>query len=205
MPRSTLSLRRVLELLPPGVTDATLEELLFASKAEVERRVGDELELSVTPDRLDLLSEGGLGLYLQGALGSSSGLPKARRSAPTDEPWTIHVDASVRTLRPAIAGIRIRAPGGRPLDEGLLAEAVRFQEILHATVGRDRRVMSLGIYPADRLKPPMTVLPGAGLRREVRAALRQRGGLGRRLPRDGPDGPAVRVPGFFGRAMPHPA
>ncbi|HLN51336.1 MAG TPA: hypothetical protein VK455_04720 [Thermoplasmata archaeon] len=155
MPRSTLSLRRVLELLPPGVTDATLEELLFASKAEVERRVGDELELSVTPDRLDLLSEGGLGFYLQGALGSASGLPKARRSAPTDEPWTIRVDASVEKLRPAIAGIRIRAPGGRPLDEGLLAEAVRFQEILHATVGRDRRVMSLGIYPADRLRPPI--------------------------------------------------
>jgi phenylalanyl-tRNA synthetase beta chain len=155
VPRSTLSLRRVLELLPPGVTDATLEELLFSSKAEVERRVGDELELSVTPDRLDLLSEGGLGLYLQGALGSSTGLPKARRSLPTGEPWTIRVDASVESLRPTIAGIRIRAPGGRPLDEGLLAEAVRFQEILHATVGRDRRVMSLGIYPADRLKPPI--------------------------------------------------
>ncbi len=155
MPRSTLSGRRVLELLPDGVTDATWEELLFASKAEVDRRVGDELEISVTPDRLDLLSEGGLALYLQGALGSATGLPRARRARAVASPWSFRVDSSVDPLRPYVAGVRVRAPPGRPLDEGTLAEAVRFQEILHATVGRDRRAMSLGIYPTRRIQPPV--------------------------------------------------
>lgn len=155
MPRSTLSLRRVLELLPEGTTEATVDELLFTSKAEVERHVGDELDLSVTPDRLDLLSEGGLALFLQGALGAATGLPKPRHARPTTPPWTFLVDGSVEPLRPFIAGARIRAPSGRPLDEGTLAEAVRFQEILHATVGRDRRAMSLGIYPAKRIRPPI--------------------------------------------------
>jgi phenylalanyl-tRNA synthetase beta chain len=155
VPRSTLSLRRVVELLPEGVTDATLEEALFSSKAEVERRGGDELELSVTPDRLDLLSEGGLALALQGMLGAASGLPRIRRARPTSRPWSFRVDASVDSLRPYIAGARVRAPGGHPLDDGLLEEAVRFQEILHATVGRDRRAMSLGIYPMRRIAPPV--------------------------------------------------
>ncbi len=155
MPRSTLSLRRVVELLPDGVTDAALEEMLFSSKAEIERRVGDELELSVTPDRLDLLSEGGLALALQGMFGAASGLPPIRRAHATVRAWSFEVDASVDPMRPCIAGARVRAPAGHPLDAGLLAEAVRFQEILHATVGRERRAMSLGIYPTRRIAPPV--------------------------------------------------
>src|SRR5208282_4435525 len=49
----------------------------------------------------------------------------------------------------------VRAPKGRSLDAGLLVEAVRFQEILHSTIGRDRRAASLGIYPVDRLEFPV--------------------------------------------------
>jgi phenylalanyl-tRNA synthetase beta chain len=41
------------------------------------------------------------------------------------------------------------------LDPGTLAEAIRFQEILHATVGRDRAAASIGIYPAEQLSGPI--------------------------------------------------
>ncbi len=155
MPRSTLSLPRVLELLPGPPEIAYVEELLFASKAELERRDDTSLELSVTPDRLDLLSEGGLALHLQGALGSAHGLPRPRRGRPPSDGAPFAVDSSVVPVRPYLAGAIVRPPTRRTLDEGLLAEAVRFQELLHATLGRDRRAMSLGIYPLRRIAFPV--------------------------------------------------
>ncbi len=155
MPRSDLSWPRLLELLPGPPTSATIEELLFSSKAEVERRDEVTLSLSVTPDRLDLLSEGGLGLYLQGALGSARGLPRVRAGRPFPEGVGFEVDPSVDPLRPVLAGAIVRPPARGSLDAGLLEEAVRFQELIHATIGRDRRAMSLGLYPIKRFAPPV--------------------------------------------------
>ncbi len=155
MPRSNLSAGRVLELLGRPVSPEELEALLFSSKAELEGRTDEALDLSVTPDRLDLLDEGGLALDLAGALGAARGGARLRRGRPSARGLSFLVDASVEPLRPSIAGVVVRAPAGRPLDEGLLTEVVRFQEVLHASVGRDRRAMSLGIYPAARLRGPI--------------------------------------------------
>ncbi len=153
MPRSTLSLGRVQELLPSPMTPEALVESLFSSKAEVEGREGDRLAVSVTPDRLDLLSEGGLAAWLAGAVGAARGIVPLRRARARG--LGMRVETSVGALRPHLAGVVVRAPTGKRLDESLLAEAVRFQEMLHATIGRDRRAMSLGIYPARRLVGPI--------------------------------------------------
>ncbi len=155
MPTSTLSRTRLLDALGGPVTAEQLEAALFSSKAEATAGAGDALEVTVTPDRLDLLSEGGLALELQGALGLASGRPRRRRARATGPGLRLAVDPSVAPLRPHIGAVVVRAPTGHRLDDGLLAEAVRFQELLHATVGRDRRTMSLGIYPARRIRPPV--------------------------------------------------
>ncbi len=155
MPQSTLVPSRVLELLRAPLSDRALDDLLFASKAEVEDRTPDAWTVSVTPDRLDLLSEGGLALYLQGEVESDVGLvtpPAGPEPSPTTR---LEVDPSVVPLRPHLAGALLSAPRGGALDAGLLAEAVRFQEIVHASIGRDRRAASLGIYPVDRFAFPV--------------------------------------------------
>ncbi len=155
MPRAVLDTDRLLSLAGRQLRDSELDDLLFASKAEVEGHDGATLTVSVTPDRLDLLSEGGLGLYLQGVLEAAHGIPSYRAAATDDLASGFEVDRSVEPLRPAIVGALVRAPQGRSLDAGLLAEAVRFQELLHATIGRDRRAASLGIYPVERLEFPV--------------------------------------------------
>ncbi len=155
MPQSVLSLERVLSLLPVRVTDSALDDLLFASKAEIDAREGDALTLSVTPDRLDLLSEGGLALYLAGVLEVAHGLPATAPKSPTSPPPRIDCDPSVDRLRPWIAAALVRSPTDAGIDVGTLAEAIRFQELLHASIGRDRRAASLGIYPWERVNPPI--------------------------------------------------
>jgi phenylalanyl-tRNA synthetase beta chain len=154
VPQSVLRRDRIIERLPEPLSNATLEDLLFTSKAELELEDADSLTVSVTPDRLDLLSEGGLALYLEGATDAAKGLPRERSMAGVSPPPSFEVDASVGAIRPSIVGVLVEAPIDAGLDEGTLAEAVRFQEIIHATVGRDRRAASLGIYPYDRLTPP---------------------------------------------------
>ncbi|HYA10623.1 MAG TPA: hypothetical protein VEH10_02995 [Thermoplasmata archaeon] len=155
MPASTLSRTRLLEALGAPVAPEQLDAALFASKAEAEPGSGDDLAVSVTPDRLDLLSEGGLAVHLQGALGLARGGVRVRHRRSTAHPLRFVVDPTVAPLRPFLAGVTVQPPAGQRLDAGLLAEAVRFQEVLHATVGRDRRAMSLGIYPARALRTPI--------------------------------------------------
>lgn len=155
MPRAVLDRDRLLAVAGRPLTDTALDDILFSSKAEVEGHEGTTITVSVTPDRLDLLTEGGLGLYLQGALDAAHGIPPYRDSRTTGAEVRFDVDASVERIRPAIAGALLRAPAGGALDPGLLAEAVRFQELLHATIGRNRRAASLGIYPVERVQFPV--------------------------------------------------
>lgn len=166
MPQSVLSANRVLELVGQPIGHEELEERLFRSKAELASWTEDALTLEVTPDRLDMLSEGGLALFLQGVLGIQKGPARlAEPPAALDRP-TVLVDASVAPLRPYLAGALLSAPAGVALDTGLFAEAIRFQEVLHATIGLDRRAASVGLYAWERLKPPLryTLEPIDGVR-----------------------------------------
>jgi phenylalanyl-tRNA synthetase beta chain len=155
MPVSTLSAARMRALLEHPPSDLALDDILFASKAEVESLDGDDLTLSVTPDRLDLLSEAGLALHIAGVTDAALGLPRMAEAArPPSRLLT--VDPSVESTRPFIAALVLHAPEpSEGLDDGTLQEAIRFQELLHATIGRDRRAASLGIYPLDRLNFPL--------------------------------------------------
>ena len=166
MPQSVLQRDRVLGLLPQPLSNAALADLLSISKAELEAQDAETLTISVTPDRLDLLSEGGLALYLEGATEVAKGIPREQMMGDRSATASFEVDRSVRALRPSIAGVLVAAPTDAGLDAATLAEAVRFQEILHATVGRDRRAASLGIYPYDRLVPPFryALEPMSGVR-----------------------------------------
>ncbi len=155
MPVAILSAERLRSLLANPPSDLALDDILFASKAEVETRDGDDLTLSVTPDRLDLLSEAGLALHIAGVTDAASGRPHVRET-PHPPARYITVDRSVMGIRPYISVVVLDAPeSGSGLDEGTLAEAIRFQELLHATLGRDRRAASLGIYPLERLNFPL--------------------------------------------------
>lgn len=141
-------------MLKRALPEEELRTLLDRTKASLESIEGELLTVEGTPDRLDLLVEGGLGLALQGALGEASGTPEAPRGSGGAAPSEASVDPSVATLRPLLGALVVRSPGEGGIDAGLLDEAVRFQELLHATVGMDRRLASFGLYPIARATPP---------------------------------------------------
>lgn len=153
MPRVTLSAARLQRRLGVRLEAERLEELLWASKAQLESHHEDALEVEGTADRLDLLTESGLALHLAGGLGRAKGAPPLLPDPATEV--EVEVDASVSPLRPALAALTVAAPEGVSLDDDLLAEAVQFQELLHATLGMGRRLASLGIYPLERVRPPL--------------------------------------------------
>jgi phenylalanyl-tRNA synthetase beta chain len=156
MPRATIPRARLVAALGRDVTDEELRELLWSTKAEFDGSDGGSLTIEATADRIDLLTESGLALALAPRTGGANGaapIPSGRWSGP---PPSFVVDPSVASLRPAIAGAIVTAPEGRALDAGLLDEAIRFQELLHATYGGDRRRASLGIYPTDRFHFPVS-------------------------------------------------
>lgn len=154
MPGATLSAPRLAALLGRDLSEAELKEALFRSKAEFGSLKGGELAVEVTPDRLDLLDEGGLAGELAGALGLAEGLGYVPAPAPLPG-LEAKANPSVKDLRPHLVCAAVVAPADRPLDAGLFEELVRFQETLHATVGRDRKSASLGLYPIERLRPPI--------------------------------------------------
>src|ERR1700752_4958072 len=122
MPQSVLSANRVLALLAQPVGRPELEERLFRSKAGLKDWTEDALTIEGTPDRLDLLSEGGLGLFLPGALGLNTGPAPLPEPPPTTDRMAALVEAAASTVRPYLVGAVVNAPSGVALDAGLFAE-----------------------------------------------------------------------------------
>jgi phenylalanyl-tRNA synthetase beta chain len=155
MPRATIPRARLAAALGRDLSDTELTDLLWSTKAEFDGPDGGSLTLETTADRLDLLTESGLALALAPKVGGARGAVPIRSAPWNGPPPELLVDPSVAPLRPAIAGVLVAAPESAALDAGLLDEAIRFHELLHATYGADRKRASLGVYPTDRFRFPV--------------------------------------------------
>lgn len=100
------------------------------------------------PNRPDLLSVEGLARATRAFLDLEPGL-KAYEIESGDE--VVHVDASVRRLRPHIGFARV---DGLSINEALLEGLIDLQERLTAGPGRKRRKVAIGIHDADPVKGP---------------------------------------------------
>ncbi|HIE23001.1 MAG TPA: phenylalanine--tRNA ligase subunit beta, partial [Candidatus Korarchaeota archaeon] len=150
MPTLTLNLRYLFSLVGRKLSDSELLELLEKSKMSLERIEGEELEVEVTTDRLDLLSEEGIARHFKGLLGIEKGIP--RYEVFRSEVEGI-VDESVIGIRPGFAlGVVL----GVELGEDGLLSLMHLQEKIHQTWGRGRRKVSIGVHDFDKLKPPIT-------------------------------------------------
>ncbi|MEM1619155.1 MAG: phenylalanine--tRNA ligase subunit beta [Fervidicoccaceae archaeon] len=145
MPVVAFRISRLDELTGEAAKPRELTEILARLKCEVEEvdPRADRLVVEVTSDRPDLLAPEGLARALKGVAGAERGLPKLRVAGSG---FSLRSEAP--SSRPYIA---VGILEGYELDEGKLVELIQFQEKLHATVGRGRRKVAIGLHALEKL------------------------------------------------------
>lgn len=132
------------------ITRAELEEWLFTLGYELEQIEGDVWTLDITADRPDLISTAGIARLLKAYLGISPGLPTYSLKKSD---YRVVIDPNVQYVRPYTVAAVVK---GLQLTEEHLKELIRIQEKLHATFGRQRRKVAIGVYPLDAIAWPIS-------------------------------------------------
>ncbi len=148
MPVITVDQDDLLGLLDADIDRDTLLERIPMLGADIERVDDGEIAVEVFPDRPDLLSVEGLARALRSFLDIQTGMTRYSLAAPDIE---LHVDQSVRDVRPYIGGAVVRDV---TMSEELVASLMELQEKLHLSVGKERSTMAIGIHNLDAVTPP---------------------------------------------------
>ena len=148
MPTITVSYRDLCKLLGERIGPAELVERLPMMGIEAEAS-GDELKLEIPHNRPDMLSPEGVARALKGFLGLEVGPPRYRLPASG---VTVEVDRSVKPIRPLIAAGVV---AGVELTDEIVASLMQVQEKLHASLCRNRRKGSIGVYDLDTIESPV--------------------------------------------------
>ncbi len=143
MPTITISIQDMYSLIGRKMTPEQLSEALSLTKCGHASMAGDEMAVEVTSDRPDLLSAEGIARELRGLLGIETGL---RKYKVTRSDVTLRIDRSVLDIRPCMSSAVVE-------NVNLAGDAVRqimqMQEKIHATYGRNRRKVSIGVHDLD--------------------------------------------------------
>jgi phenylalanyl-tRNA synthetase beta subunit (EC 6.1.1.20) len=146
MPTIKVSLSDISSIAGVELTLDKLREVIEVLKGEVEEVEGGYVSIELNYDRPDLFSAEGLGRAIGVYLGSR-GLPRYSVNGPATR-----LDLS-------------KAPSYRPyaymaivrnveLSDEAIRQLFQLQEVLHRDYGGDRRLVSIGLYDLDTLKPP---------------------------------------------------
>lgn len=110
---------------------------------------GDEIIVEIFPNRPDMLSEQGFARAFSSFMGIKPGL-KEYKVRPSGE--KVIIDKSVSSVRPYTACAIVK---GIRFDDEKIREVIQIQEKLHITYGRNRKKAAIGIYPYEKIKPPI--------------------------------------------------
>jgi len=130
-----------------AVGGSELEDLMPRLKCEVEELTEEKVVYEATHDRPDLFSAEGLSRALRGLLGVERGLRRFRLASPGISAFNEGPGYRPYILFATVHGLR--------LDEEAVRQIMQLQEKLHATYGRNRRKVSIGVYDLARVKPPV--------------------------------------------------
>ena len=112
----------------------------------------NEIIAEIFPNRPDMLSVQGFARAFSSFIGVKKGL---RNFKVEDSKEKMIIDPSVSKVRPYTACAIVK---GIKYDDEKIKEVVDVQEKLHITYGRNRRKVAIGIYPFEKIKPPITFM-----------------------------------------------
>ena len=135
-----------------GELDEKMQNKIAMFGTTIEKFNDKEIEIEIFPNRPDMLSYQGFKRSFLAFLGKTSGLKKYKIHKP-EKNYKVKIDSSVKNIRPYIVCAIIK---GLKLDDEKIKEIVEVQEKLHATIGRKRKKVAMGIYPLEKIKLPIT-------------------------------------------------
>ncbi len=142
-----VNFRELRSAIGKDITEQELDGVLFDMGMELEEVKGDDVKISITPDRPDMLSLHGLARALRAYMSIKPGIPKYN-IVPSDV--QIIIDKSVANVRPYTASAII---DNLKFTDDKIKEIIWVQEKLHQTFARGRKKSSIGIYPMEKIKP----------------------------------------------------
>ncbi len=124
---------------------------MLGTHFEGESKDGKEIELEILPNRPDLFSLHGFARAFSAFLGKKTGLVEYKVNKP-EKDYEVVVASSVLDVRPYTACAIIK---DMKFSDEKIKEVIDIQEKLHATLGRNRRKIAIGIYPLEKITLPI--------------------------------------------------
>ncbi|KAG0442534.1 putative phenylalanine--tRNA ligase beta subunit [Dictyocoela muelleri] len=170
MPTITISKHKFMTSLGKHFTEQEIENLLFDFGLELEASDNDNVKIEVPANRYDLLSLEGLSQALRIYLGfetikplkitnleqndinnNQNDINDDQNDINNDKDNTNKVYCDHNTDRPFIVCAIINN-----IDISEMYDSfIEYQEILHQTLGRNRKILSIGTHDADKIKFPV--------------------------------------------------
>lgn len=150
MPGITFAYEDFCKLLKKKLSEQQFEKLLPYAKAELDAFLSTEVEIDYNDTNQPYLwSVEGLARLLRGIIEVDSGLPKVSAKKAKAK---VVVDKGLAKIRPFIACFLAKGPA---INEYVLKQLIQLQEKLCDNFGRRRKKISIGVYPASRIKFPV--------------------------------------------------
>ena len=150
MPTITLDKKDLLKQIGKKLSDDKLKDRISMLGTDLEQVTKKDITVEVFPNRPDMLSSEGFARALASFIGSKKGL---RNYKVNKANYKAKVDKKTSKVRPfAIAAI----VKGIKFDNASIESLMQLQEKLHATHGRNRKKVSIGVYDLDTIKFPLT-------------------------------------------------
>ena len=136
-----------------GKITPELENKISMFGTPVEEITDNEISLEILPNRPALLSFQGFTRAIKSFLKKQQ-IPKYNVNKP-EKDYKVIIDKSVKQVRPYTTCAIIK---NLNINDDKIKELIDIQEKLHASYGRNRKKLAIGIYPLETIKLPITFL-----------------------------------------------
>lgn len=149
MPTITISRKVVDKLIGKKLSDEQLKSRIAMLGTDLEDVTKDGIVVEIFPNRPDMLSEQGFGRALGSFVGAKTGL---REYNVKPSGHKVIIDKSMKDVRPYTSCAIVKS---LKLDDQKIKELIEIQEKLHITFCRHRKKAAMGIYPMEKITPPI--------------------------------------------------
>ena len=149
MPTITIDKKDLLKQIGKKISDEKLKDRISMLGTDLEEITKKEITVEIFPNRPDMLSSEGFARALSSFIGIKKGLREYKVNTST---YVAKIDKKVSKIRPCTACAVVKNIN---LSDAAVKSLMQVQEKLHATHGRNRKKVSIGVCDLDKIKFPL--------------------------------------------------